>query len=64
MDVQDLGCRIISDVDVQGGGLENLTTFMDVLCVSSLSLKVDIVMVEENAPSKKMLHVESLVFCL
>ena len=47
-----------------GGGLENSTTFMDVICVSPLGLKVDIVTVKEKAPSKMMLHVESSVFCL
>ena len=31
---------------------------MDVICVSSFSLKVDIVMVKQETLSKKMLHVE------
>ena len=41
------------------GGLENSTIFMYVICVSSICLKVDIVTVKEQTPSKKMLHVES-----
>ena len=65
LDVQDLGCRRISDVDGQGlGGLETSTTFMDAICISSLSLKVDIVTVKEKAPSEMMLHVEYSVFSL
>ena len=45
-------------------GHENSTIFMDVICVSSFNLKVDIITVNEEAALKKMLHVESSIFCL
>ena len=37
---------------------------MDVICVSSFNLKIDIITVNEEAALKKMLHVESSILCL
>ena len=46
LDVQGQGVGRISDVDGQGqGGLENWTIFMDVICVSSLKVLSETVMI-------------------